>query len=74
MQILMIECFANPSLLINSYDEVHQLDQSLSVKKLDQSLVVPPTMPNLLQDNVQKSEDDVTEMRCSQPHVKIQNR
>ena len=29
--------------------------------QLDQSLVIPPAMPNLLQDNVQKSEDDVTE-------------
>ena len=29
--------------------------------QLDQSLVIPPAMPNLLQDNVQKSEDDETE-------------
>ena len=52
MKDLMRENFANPSLVINSNDEVHQLDQSL---------VIPPAMPNLLQDNVQKSEDDVTE-------------
>ena len=52
MKDLMRENFVNPSLVINSNDEVHQLDQSL---------VIPPAMPNLLQDNVQKSEDDVTE-------------
>ena len=48
----MRENFVNPSLVINSNDEVHQLDQSL---------VIPPAMANLLQDNVQKSEDDMTE-------------
>ena len=52
MKDLMRENFVNPSLVINSNDEVHQLDQSL---------VIPPAMPNLLQDNVQKSEDDVIE-------------
>jgi hypothetical protein len=54
---IMREIFVSPSLVINSYDEEHQLDQSL---------VIPPAVPNLLQDNVQKSEDDMTEMRCSQ--------
>ena len=48
---LMRENFVNPCLVINSNDEVHQLDQSL---------VISPAMPNLLQDNVQKSKDDVT--------------
>ena len=52
MKNLMRKNFVNPSLVINSNDEVHQLDQSL---------VIPPAMPNLLQDNVQKSKDDVTE-------------
>ena len=52
MKHLMRENFVNPSLVINSNDEVHQLDQSL---------FIPPAMPNLLQDNVQKSEDDMTE-------------
>ena len=27
----------------------------------EESIVIPPTMPNLLQDNVEKSKDDVTE-------------
>ncbi|XP_039851101.1 uncharacterized protein LOC120709500 isoform X1 [Panicum virgatum] len=52
MKIVMRENFVNPSLVINSNDEVHQLDNSL---------VIPPTMPKLLQDHLQKSEDDVTE-------------
>ena len=52
MKDLMRENFANPSLVIDSNDEVHQLDHSL---------VIPHAMPNLLQDNVQKSEDDMTE-------------
>ena len=52
MKFVMRENFVNPSLVINSNDEVHQLDNSL---------VIPPTMPNLLQDHLQKSEDDVTE-------------
>ena len=43
MKYLMREKFVNPSLVINSNDEVHQLGQSL---------VIPPAMPNLLQDNV----------------------
>ena len=64
MKDLMRKKFVNPSLVINSNDEVHQLDQSL---------VIPPAMPNLLQDNIQKSEDDVASISCSQPHVKIQN-
>ena len=48
----MRETFASPSQIVNSYDEVHQLDNSL---------VIPPTMPNLLQDHLQKSEDDLIE-------------
>ena len=52
MKILMRETFASPSQIVNSYDEVHQLDNSL---------VIPPTMPNLLHDHLQKSEDDVIE-------------
>ena len=39
MKHLMRENFVNPSLVINSNDEVH---------KLDQSLVIPPAMSNLL--------------------------
>jgi hypothetical protein len=64
MKILMRETFVNPSLVINPYDEEHQLDQSP---------IIPPVVPNLLQDNAQKSGDDMTEMRCSQSHVKIQH-
>ena len=52
MKDLMRENFVNPSLVINSNNEVHQLDQFL---------VIPSVMPNLLQDKVQKGEDDVTE-------------
>jgi hypothetical protein len=52
MKILMRENFVNPSLVINSYDEEHQLDQFP---------IIPPIVPNLLQDNAQKSGDDMTE-------------
>ena len=38
---------------MTSYDEVHHLEEEF--------VVIPPAMPNLLQDNVQKSEDDVIE-------------
>ena len=38
MKDLMRENFVYPSLVINSNNEVHQLDQSL---------VIPPAMPNL---------------------------
>ena len=58
----MRENFVNPSLVINSNDEVHELDQSL---------VIPPPMPNLLQDNIQKSEDDETENEMLTALVKI---
>ena len=64
MKDLMRENFVNPSLVINSNDEVHQLDQSL---------VIPPAMSNLLQDNVQKSEDDVTENEMLTASCEIQN-
>jgi len=39
MKIVMIENFVKPSLVINSNDEVPQLDKSL---------VIPPSVPNLL--------------------------
>ena len=39
MKIIMRGTFVQPSLVIYSSDEVHQLDQSL---------VIPPAMPNLL--------------------------
>jgi hypothetical protein len=39
MKNLMRENFIIPSLVINSYDEEHQLDQSP---------IIPPTVPNLL--------------------------
>jgi len=52
MKIVMRETFVQPSRVIYSSDEVHQLDQSL---------VIPLAMPNLLQDNIQKSKDDVIE-------------
>ena len=29
------------------------------MRQVDQSLVVPPAMPNLLQDNIHKREDDI---------------
>lgn len=45
MKILMIENFVNPSLVINSNDEVHPLDKSL---------VIPSTMPNLFQDHYKR--------------------
>jgi len=50
MKIVMREIFVQPSLVIYLSDEVHQIDQSL---------VIPPAMPNPLQNNIQKSEDDV---------------
>ena len=64
MKDLMRENFVNPSLVINSNDEVHQLDQSL---------IIPPAMPNLLQNNVQKSKDDETENEELNSHMQIQN-
>jgi len=45
MKIVMTENLIQPSLLIYSSDEVHILDQSL---------VIPSAMPNLLQDNIQE--------------------
>jgi hypothetical protein len=38
MKIVITETFVNPSLVINSNDEV---------QKLDHSLVIPPAIPNL---------------------------
>ena len=45
MKIVMREIFVNPSLVINSNDEVHPLDKSL---------VIPSTMPNLFQDHYKR--------------------
>ena len=53
MKLLMRETFVNPPPILTSYDEVHHLEEEF--------VVIPPTMPNLLQDNVEKSKDDVTE-------------
>jgi hypothetical protein len=50
MKILTRQIFINPYLVNNSNDEVRQLDQYH---------VVPPAMPNLLQDNIQKRDDDI---------------
>ena len=51
MKIVMREIFVNPSLVINSNDEVNHLEE--------ESTVISLAMPNLLQDNVHKQEDDV---------------
>ena len=53
MKLLMRETFVNPPPILTSYDEVHHLEE--------ESVVIPPAMPNLLQDNVEKSKDAVTE-------------
>ena len=49
MKILMRETFVSPSHIVNSYDEVFQLE--------GHSIVVSPTVPNLLQDSEQTQED-----------------
>ena len=49
MKILMRETFASPSHIVNSYDEVFQLE--------DQSIVVSLVMTNLLQNSEQTQED-----------------
>jgi len=49
MKFVMRENFVNPSLVINSNDEVFQLE--------DQSIVVSLAMTNLLQDSEQTQED-----------------
>ena len=51
MKIVMRENFVNPSLAINSNDEVNHLEE--------ESTVISLAMPNLLQDNVHKQEDDM---------------
>ena len=51
MKIVMRENFVNPSLVINSNDEVNHLEE--------ESTVISLAMPNLLQDNVHKQEDDM---------------
>jgi hypothetical protein len=53
MKLLMQETFVNPPPVLTSYDEVHHLEE--------ESVVIPPAIPNLLQDNVEKSKDDVIE-------------
>ena len=53
MKIVMRENFVNPSLAINSNDEVNHLEE--------ESTVISLAMPNLLQDNVHKQEDDMEE-------------
>ena len=49
MNFFMRETFANPYHIVNSYDEVFQLE--------DQSIVVYLAMTNLLQDSEQMQED-----------------
>ena len=49
MKILTRETFASPSHIVNSYDEVFQLE--------DQSIVVSLAMTNLLQNSEQTQED-----------------
>ena len=49
MKLLMQETFVNTPPALNSYDEVHNLE--------DQSIVVSLAPPNLLQDSEQKQED-----------------
>ena len=49
MKLLMRETFVNATPALNSYDEVHKLE--------DQSIVVSLAPPNLLQDSEQKKED-----------------
>ena len=49
----MWETFVNLPPVLTSYDEVHHLEK--------ESVVIPPAMPNLLQDNVEKSKDAMTE-------------
>ena len=53
MKIVMRENFVNSSLVINSNDEVTHLEE--------ESIVISLVMPNLLQDNVHKQEDDMEE-------------
>ena len=55
MNILMRETFASPSHIVNSYDEVFQLE--------DQSIIVSLAMTNLLQDSeqTQVEKDDAKE-------------
>ena len=49
MKILMRETFSSPSHIVNSYDEVFQLE--------DQSIVLSLAMTKLLQDSEQTQED-----------------
>ena len=49
MKLLMREFFVNPPPALNSYNEVHNLE--------DQSIVISPSRPNLLQDCEHKQED-----------------
>ena len=49
MKILMRETFVSPSHIVNSYDEVFQLE--------DHCIVVSPAVPNLRQDSGQTQVD-----------------
>ena len=51
MKLLMRETFVNAPSILNSYDEVNHLEK--------ESVVISLAMPNLLQDNVHKQEDDM---------------
>ena len=51
MKIVMRENFVNPSLVINSNDEMNHLEE--------ESIVISLAIPNFLQDNVHKQEDDM---------------
>jgi hypothetical protein len=53
MKLLMRETFVNPPPVLTSYVEVHHLEE--------ESVVIPLSMTNLLQNNVHKREDDVEE-------------
>ena len=53
MKLLMRETFVNAPSILNSYDEVNHLEE--------ESVVISLAMPNFLQDNVHKQEDDMEE-------------
>ena len=55
MKIVMRENFVNPSLVINANDEVNHLEE--------ESIVISLAIPNFLQDNVHKQEDDMEDHR-----------
>jgi hypothetical protein len=53
LKILMRETFINTAPILNSSDEVHHV--------VDHTIVIPLDVTNLLQDRIQKREDDVKE-------------